>query len=221
MEYDEDDFLNLAGIQHFAFCRRQWALIHIEQQWKDNFRTVEGEIMHEKAHDENFVTKRNGVVVTRGMPVFSKTLGINGICDVVEFVKSESGVHINGMDGKYLPIPIEYKRGEPKECDCDRLQLCAQAMCLEGMLLCDVEKGFLYYGTTRRREEVVFSTELREQVIAAAEEMHRLYQRKYTPKVKTSKKCKACSLAEVCVPQLCKNVSAKDYMKKILWSDSE
>ncbi|MEG1107116.1 MAG: Dna2/Cas4 domain-containing protein, partial [Eubacterium sp.] len=127
--YDEEDYLMLSGIQHFEFCRRQWALIHIEQQWEENLRTVEGNIMHEKAHDGLFTEKRKNIIVTRGMRVFSKTLGISGICDVVEFHRDDLiGVEIFGREGKYCIYPIEYKRGEPKENDADILQLTAQAM---------------------------------------------------------------------------------------------
>lgn len=219
MEYNEEDFLNLSGIQHFAFCQRQWALIHIENQWQDNLRTIEGNILHENAHDDGFTTKRKDIVITRGMPVFSASLGINGICDVVEFKKDNKGVNINGLDGKYIPIPVEYKRGEIKEEDFDRLQLCAQAMCLEDMLLCEIDKGYLYYGSIKRREEVIFSQELRYKVKDIVRRMHELYQRQYTPKVKISKRCKACSLAEICIPRLCKNISAKEYMKQHIWNE--
>ena len=103
MEYAEDDFLNLAGIQHFAFCRRQWALIHIEQQWNENLRTAEGRAMHDNAHDPLFSEKRGGLIVSRGMPVFSRALGVNGVCDVVEFHESPLGVTLSGRDGRWLP----------------------------------------------------------------------------------------------------------------------
>lgn len=89
-EYREDEFLMLSGIQHFSFCRRQWALIHIEQQWKENYFTIDGNIMHENAHDGTFQEKRGNVLITRGMPVFSRTLGVSGVCDVVEFQKEFS-----------------------------------------------------------------------------------------------------------------------------------
>ena len=127
--YHEEDFLAISGLQHFAFCRRQWALIHIEQQWQENLRTVEGHILHENAHDAFFTEKRGTVLISRGMAVQSRTLGVNGVCDVVELHASPDGVPIFGRGGKWLPIPVEYKRGSPKETDADRLQLCCQAMC--------------------------------------------------------------------------------------------
>ena len=208
----EDDYLLLSGIQHFAFCRRQWALIHIEQKWEDNLRTVEGNILHEHAHDEKKSEKRGGVITTRGMPIKSALLGLSGACDVVEFHEDESGVSLFGRKGKFLPLPVEYKRGHSKATDADRLQLCAQAICLEEMLLCDVASGCLYYGETKRREVVEFSHELRERVYNMAEEMHAYFSRRYTPKVKTGSFCKACSLQDVCLPKLNGSKTVAEYL---------
>lgn len=215
-EYREEDFLNLAGIQHFAFCRRQWALIHIEQQWAENLRTVEGNIMHERAHDGELTEKRGDVLITRALPVFSRSLGINGICDVVEFHQKPNGVSLTGRNGLYLPVPVEYKKGKPKEHQADELQICAQAMCLEEMLLCEIPFGYLYYGEPRRRAKVDFTPELRAAVQKMAEEMHQYYARGYTPKSKPGKHCKACSLADLCLPKLCQNRSAKEYINRYL-----
>lgn len=213
-EYSEDDFLLLSGIQHFVFCKRQWALIHIEQQWQENLRTVEGEILHEKTHDNTVKEKRGDLIISRGMGVFSRTLGITGACDVVEFHKSRDGVTLYGREGTYKPIPVEYKRGKPKQDNADVLQLCAQAMCLEEMLLCHIPEGFLFYGEPKRRLKVMLDDEIREQVRAMCREMHELYEKRYTPKVRTTKGCKSCSLKELCLPKLCKNPSALAYMKK-------
>ncbi len=216
MEYREEDFLNLAGIQHFAFCRRQWALIHIEQQWAENLRTVEGNIMHERAHDGELTEKRGDMLITRALPVFSRSLGVNGICDVVEFHQTPNGVTLTGWDGLYQPVPVEYKKGKPKEHQADELQICCQAMCLEEMLLCKISFGYLYYGEPRRRTKVNFASELREAVQKMAEEMHQYYARGYTPKSKAGKHCKACSLADLCLPKLCLNRSAKEYINRHL-----
>lgn len=221
MEYKEDDFLNLAGIQHFVFCRRQWALIHIEQQWSENVRTAEGRIFHQNAHEGLEREVRGNTILVRGMPVFSRALGVNGVCDVVEFQKSEDGVNIYGTQGKWIPIPIEYKKGKPKEDDSDTLQLAAQAICLEEMLICKIRKGYLFYGETRHRSEVVFDTVMRKKVYEVTEEMHSYYNRMYTPKVKISKKCKACSLNELCLPILCKNTSARNYILDRLKEEKE
>ena len=216
MEYKEEDFLLLSGIQHFEFCKRQWALIHIEQQWQENFHTIEGQILHEKTHDNTIKEKRGDLIISRGMSVFSRSLGITGTCDVVELHKDNKGVSIFGRDGTYNPIPVEYKRGKPKEDESDKLQLCAQAICLEEMLLCEIPEAFLYYGETKRRLKVVLDDNLRQNVRLIFKEMHELYNKRHTPKVKTSKKCKSCSLVESCMPKLCKNTSVVNYIEKIL-----
>lgn len=214
MEYDEEEFLLLSGIQHFAFCKRQWALIHIEQQWQENLRTIEGEILHERVHDNTIKEKRGDLIVSRGMAIFSRSLGLTGTCDIVELYRNPKGVKIFGREGTYNPVPVEYKRGKPKEDDSDVLQLCAQAMCIEEMLLCEIPQAYLYYGEEKRRLKIILDNALRDRVKTISKEMHELYDRRYTPKVKLSKACKACSLAEVCMPKLCKNPSAINYIKK-------
>jgi CRISPR-associated exonuclease Cas4 len=200
----ETDYLQLSGIQHFAFCRRQWALIHVEQLWEENLRTVEGNLLHERTHDARFAEKRGSVIVARGMPVFSHVLGVSGICDVVEFHRDDaSGVSLHGRSGKWHPCPVEYKRGKPKTIDADRLQLCAQAICLEEMLACNaIATGFLYYGEIRHREEVALTEALRVSVAEMFQEMRRYYERRLTPQVKSGKFCNACSLKGLCLPKL-------------------
>ncbi len=210
--YKEDDFLQLSGIQHFAFCRRQWALAYIELQWQENVRTVEGHLLHENAHDAAIKEKRGDLIVVRAMPVHSKELGISGECDVVEFHKAEDGIPISGREGKYTVIPVEYKRGTPKSNDADALQVAAQALCLEEMLCCDIPYGYVYYGEIRRREKIEFTERLRYKVKDLFAEMHKYYSQRYTPKVKWSKSCNACSLKEICLPVLNKKVSVKKYL---------
>lgn len=219
MEYKEEDFLLLSGIQHFAFCKRQWALIHIEQQWEENLRTIEGAILHEKTHDNSIKEKRGDIIVSRGMSIFSRVLGITGTCDVVEFHKDKDGVNIFGRVGAYRPAPVEYKRGKPKDNETDELQLCAQAMCLEEMLVCEIFEGSLFYGETKRRVKIPLDYPLRERVKDIVGEMHQLYQKKHTPKVKTTKGCRACSLKEICLPKLCKEKSVSNYIKKYIRED--
>jgi len=209
MAFDEEDWLQLSGLQHFAFCRRQWAIIHIEDQWAENVRMVDGHLMHEHVHDQEFRESRGDRLTVRGLAVHSAELGISGQCDAVEFYKDPSGVPLQGREGLWLPYPVEYKRGKPKEHNADELQLCAQAICLEEMLCCAIQTGALYYGEPRRRTVVQFTLELREQVRDSLMEMHELFQRRYTPKVKPSKACNACSLKELCLPKLlgCKKVA--------------
>lgn len=220
MIYHEDDYLQLAGLQHFSFCRRQWALIHLEQQWAENLLTVQGQLLHEKAHDAGSRELRGDVLTVRGMRIHSPTLGVSGACDVVEFRRAADGVPLAGREGLWRPYPVEYKRGAPKAIDADRLQLCAQAMCLEEMLCCDIPEGALFYGETRRREIVPFSDALREQVRACLEEMHELFRRKHTPRVRPGKSCNACSLRDSCLPRLGRSRSVRAYLRGRLEDDT-
>ena len=216
MIYREEDFLQLSGLQHFAFCRRQWALIHIEQQWRENLRTVEGDLLHRRAHDEQARERRGDILILRGLSVASAALGISGKSDVVEFRADPGGISLRGEEGLWVPFPVEYKRGSPKPHRADELQLCAQAMCLEEMLCCTVSEGAIFYGETRRRTSVSFSRELREQVKAMLEEMHQLYRRGYTPKVRRSRSCNACSLKELCLPALMKGNNVNAYLRQAM-----
>lgn len=216
MAYKEDDYLQVSGLQHFAFCRRQWALIHIENQWAENFRTVDGELLHKNAHDKGFSETRKDTVITRGLNVHSSSLGVSGECDVVEFRKSPTGIHLNNREGLWQPFPVEYKRGRPNPQAGDELQLCAQAMCLEEMLCCDIKQGALFYGELRRRVIVDITDELRLKVSDMVKEMHELYRNGYTPKVKRTKSCNACSLKELCLPELTKTGTVADYIREIL-----
>ena len=215
-EYKEDDYLMISGIQHFAFCRRQWALIHVEQQWAENEHTVIGELMHKKAHDPYLTEKRKDLLVVRALPVSSRTMGVSGECDIVEFRKCEDGVKLHGHRGFYSIYPIEYKKGKPKHSEEDILQLTAQAMCLEEMFSTTVTEGAIFYGETRRREVVAITEELKNEVCQTFEEMHQYYDRRYTPKVKYSKACASCSLKEICLPKLEKAGSVKEYLKRAL-----
>lgn len=220
MDYKEEDYLQLAGIQHFVFCSRQWALIHIEQQWAENFRTVDGKILHEHAHDREFSERRGNILTIRGLPVHSVSMGVSGECDVVEYRRDDqNGVPLVGQEGKYLVFPVEYKHGKPKENDADALQLAAQAMCLEEMLCCSIPVGYLYYGETRHRQEVAIDDGLRRRVRQLFEEMHRYYDRRYTPTVKRTKSCNACSLKNLCLPALGKKATVKNYIDARLNED--
>ena len=221
MEYQEDDYLMISGIQHFQFCRRQWALIHIEQQWEENVHTAIGDLMHKKVHDPYLTEKRKGVLVVRALPVSSKSLGFSGECDVVEFHQADDGVKLHGHRGFYQIYPIEYKKGKPKSTEEDILQVTAHTMCLEEMFSTTISEGALYYGETRRRENITFSQELRDEVKEIFQEMHQYYERGYTPKVKKSKACNSCSLKEICLPKLEKTISVSDYIAQALKEDEQ
>lgn len=214
--FKEEDFLQLSGIQHFAFCRRQWALVYIELQWSENVRTVEGKLLHEKAHDVTSAEKRGDLIISRGMPIYSREMGVSGECDVVEFRRVKEGITLTGRDGKFEVVPVEYKRGKPKENDVDILQLAAQAMCLEEMLCCHIPYGYLYYGETKHRKKVEVDDLIRQKVKSTFEEMHQYYERRYTPRVKRSKSCNACSLKNICLPAIGVNKSASAYISKML-----
>ncbi len=216
MIYQEEDFLQLSGLQHFSFCRRQWALIHIENQWAENYRTVDGAMMHERAHDRSLEESRGDLLIQRGVSVYSAELGVSGQCDILEYRRGTEGIPLPNRDGLWQPYPVEYKRGKPKDGDADALQLCGQAMCLEHMLCCDIPEGALYYGEIRRRERVAFTPALRSQVKELLLQMHELYRRGYTPKVKPTKSCNACSLKDLCLPRLLKSRSVSAYLKSAM-----
>ncbi len=218
-EYKQEDFLMLSGIQHYQFCKRQWALIHVEKQWEDNYRTMEGNILHEKVHNSSVKEKRGELITSRAMPVHSFELGISGECDAVEFKKNEDGVEIPKLNGKYIITPIEYKRGKPKISNEDILQVIAQVICLEEMFCCEISNAYLYYHEIRRRQEVVITEELKDKVRKTYDEMHQLLEQKYTPNVTWKKHCNACSLRDVCLPVLGKKKSVKEYVRRAIIGD--
>ena len=211
--YNEEDFLQISGIQHFKFCRRQWALIHVENQWEENFRTTDGEIFHTAAHDSSRRETRGDKIITRDMRVFSPTLGISGFCDVVELQRSDDGIIFPNLQGRYNLLPVEYKRGKPRKDTSNDLQLCAQAMCLEEMLCCDIRVGALYFGETKHRQLITLTEELRQEVRDIITEMHKYYDRGYTPKSKPSKSCNACSLKNICLPELMRVKPVESYIE--------
>lgn len=160
------------------------------------------------------------MIVSRGMPVFSRTMGVSGVCDIVEFHRDDKrGIPLYGREGKYLVYPVEYKKGQPKEEEEDILQMAAQAMCLEEMLGCNISKGYLFYGEIRRRMEVPLEEGIRQSVRDSFLEMHQYFQRNYTPKVRRTKACNACSLKNLCLPQLMKQKSARDYVDRQIGMD--
>ncbi|WP_459687444.1 CRISPR-associated protein Cas4 [Agathobaculum sp. TL06] len=216
MIYQEEDYLQLSGLQHFAFCRRQWALIHLENQWKDNLRTVEGNLFHHRAHDSKQRERRGNILILRELPICSASLGISGKCDVVEFHAAPTGIALSGEEGRWRPFPIEYKKGAPKAHQADELQLCAQALCLEEMLCCPIAEGALFYGETRRRCAVSFTEDLRQTVRTMLDEMHQLHSRGHTPRVKPTTSCNACSLKGICLPVLMRKQTVKAYLHQAM-----
>ena len=213
----QDDDLQLSGIQHFSFCRRQWALIHIEDQWQENGLTAEGRVQHDRVHDESISDFRGGVLTLRGMRICSDRLRVSGVCDAVEFTPDPDGIALRGREGLWRPCPVEYKHGAGKLSDCDRLQLAAQALCLEEMLCCEIPAGALFYWKTRRRERVEIDAGLREKTERMLREMREYYDRRYTPRVKPGKACESCSLSDACLPRLLRKgeaASVAEYVRR-------
>lgn len=157
----------------------------MEQQWAENVHTVTGELMHKKAHDPYLTEKRKDTIIVRALPVSSRELGISGECDVVEFHKCEDGIQLHGHRGLYSVFPVEYKKGKPKLTEEDKLQVVAQALCLEEMFSTRVAQGAIFYGETRRREQIEITEELREEVIHMLAEMHQYYGTKVYTKSET------------------------------------
>lgn len=220
-KFAEEDFLMLSGIQHIAFCERQWALIEIEQCWAENVRTVEGKIMHERADDPYDNETRKDLRVVRAMPIISYRLGLRGIADIVEFRRietedKEKAVRLEGRKGWWCPYPVEYKRGRPKPDVRDEVQLCAQALALEEMFKITIDSGALFYGQTKRREEIQFNADLRKRVYELALKMHELIKEGRTPEAVKGKHCSLCSIIEACQPDLTiHHKSVKAYIQKM------
>nr|WP_122013347.1 CRISPR-associated protein Cas4 [Maliibacterium massiliense] len=209
----EDDVLcSISGLQHFRYCPRQWALITMENQWTDNVHTVTGAIFHENAHEGLRVELRGDTLIVRQLEVRSGTWHLHGVCDVVEFHRSKTGVPLAGREGRWQPVPVEYKKGHPKETDADALQLCAQAVCLEDMLCCRIPEAYLYYGEPRKRSLVKLDQELRDNLADTIQRMRAMMLRGQVPRVKKSKACRGCSLADVCLPAVTGGGSARDYL---------
>lgn len=202
--FTEDDLLAVSGLQHLAFCQRQWALIYLEGIWRENQLTAEGKALHERV-DERHAESRPGVFSSSGLDIRSLRLGLSGRADMVEFHRlpesAAKGIVLPGRPGRWVPYPIEYKRGKPKLDACDLVQLCAQALCLEEMLGTDVPEGALFYFQVRRRSTVLFDSTLRAQTEDAAAGIRRLYRQRLTPPPVYERKCRGCSLIDLCMPR--------------------
>jgi len=228
MTYTEDDLIPLSALQHLLFCERQCALIHVERMWAENLFTAEGNWLHEKAHTGKSET-RDGIRITRGLPLQSFSLGLSGQADVIEWeppaqqrIGQKTLVEVlqystDEQRAQWRVTPVEYKRGKPKSNDCDRVQLCAQAMCLEEMLGVSISTGQLFYGEKRRRVEVSCDDELRATTITTATRLHEIIDNAFTPPAVREKKCDSCSLFHLCLPDATSNTkSAKEYLSRML-----
>jgi len=206
--YSEDNLLMISALQHLLFCPRQCALIHIEQQWTENRLTAEGRILHERVHTAAKESRRT-VKIEFDVPVRSLRLGLIGRADIVEF-------HLQ-TNKRWLPFPVEYKRGRPKKDNSDRVQLCAQALCLEEMLDIAIPAGALYYGKKKRRVEILFDQSLRETTTETTDKLRNLINNKTTPPPKYTRSCESCSFIETCLPKITgKKGKVAKYMKNIV-----
>lgn len=201
--FSEDELLPISALQHLVFCDRQWALIHLEQLWSENRLTAEGRILHDRAHTGDSES-RGDLRIARGLRIHSLRLGLSGVADVVEFRRTSSrqGITLEGAEGFWEPFPIEYKRGRPKSNQCDEIQLCAQALCLEEVLGTTIQAGALFYGKQRRRHEVFFNSFLRDRTERLAARLHELTDAHRTPPAVYAKKCDHCSLMDDCLPRI-------------------
>ena len=193
--YADDELLAVSGLQHLAFCERQWALIHVEQSWQDSADTLRGDFFHQRVDSRGYACAR-GIRAERRLRLTNRELGLYGIADIVEFDEAGS---------PDTAVPVEYKVGRPKMEDWDKVQLAAQALCLEEMLSTSVLKGAIFYGETRRREQVEIGVELRRRVEALASRMHELFDQRVTPRATLRSRCRRCSLMDVCLPEASEN----------------
>lgn len=205
----EEDLIPLSALQHFLFCPRQCALIHVEQAWAENRFTAEGRVLHE-ATSAIGTEKRRGVRIVTAMPIVSRRLGVTGIADLVEMHRS--------ADGKWLPFPVEYKRGKPKAHRADEVQLCAQAMALEEMFAVTLDAGALFYGETRRRSDVLLDDTLRRLTGEVATAVRAQFSSAITPApIYEKRKCSNCSLVDLCRPQhLARATAASSWLARQL-----
>ena len=213
--FSDEDLLPISGLQHLAFCERQWALIHMEMEWEENERTVEGKQLHEFVHEQG-TSVRSGVRMTRGLRLRSLTLGLYGVADLVEFHPHDDGVTVPEFSGRWLPYPVEYKRGRKRYDSADETQLCAQALCLEEMLNVAVPKGAIYYGQPRRRAEINLTADLREEVARLCSRARELYGSRLMPPPRLGRHCSNCSLENVCMPNLAAKDTSAEYVANLL-----
>lgn len=217
MYYEDDDMLMLSGIQHYMYCPRQWALIHIEQQWDDNRLTAEGELLHKNVDNPAYRQKNGDIITLRAVHIASRSLGLYGISDAVELIPSstkENSITHPRYAGYWKPYPIEYKRGHSKPDERDRVQLTAQVICLEEMYGIHIPEAALFYHETRHRETVAIDNQLRQLTQDLSDAMHKTFATGTTPKAVEQKGCKNCSLLDICIPELTQKTTVSYYLKK-------
>ena len=221
--YQEDEMLMLSGIQHYMFCPRQWALIHVEQQWNENRLTMEGQLLHKNADDPFYRQKNGNCISLRSVSIASKNLGLYGFTDVVELQPSEIATNCithPKHKGYWKPYPVEYKHGHAKPDKRDEVQLAAQVICLEEMHGIHIDRAFLYYGETNRREEVAMSQQLRQLTQQCADKMHSIFKTGTIPKAIKKQHCRSCSLVDICQPAIANKSSVRNYLNHNLYAET-
>jgi CRISPR-associated exonuclease Cas4 len=206
--FTEDDFIMISALQHYVYCPRQCALIHVEDVWSENLFTVRGNILHEKVDTDTYET-RGDVKTVRGLRIHSFKYGLVGRCDVVEFHKTKTGNEA---------VPVEFKAGKPKENISDKVQLCAQALCLEEMLNIKIPKAVFFYGKIRRRNIIDIDDELRRQTEDIISKVREIVSCKIIPAAKYEAKCRNCSLQTICQPKAMNQRKLQNYIKELYTS---
>jgi len=204
-EFSEDEFIMISALQHYIFCPRQCGLIHVDDVWQENLFTVRGEILHEKVDSDTYETRGN-IKTVRGLRIHSYKYGLVGRCDVVEFIQTSKGQEI---------LPVEFKAGEPKEDISDKVQLCAQVLCLEEMLNTKINTAAFFYGKIRRRYNVEIDNALRKQTIEVIEKVREIISSKIVPTAEYSTKCRNCSIQSVCQPKAMNKRKLHNYIKEL------
>lgn len=203
--FTEDDFIMISALQHYIFCPRQCGLIHVDDVWQDNLFTVRGEILHEKVDTDTYET-RGDIKTVRGLRIHSFKYGLVGRCDVVEFKHTSKGKEI---------FPVEFKAGEPKEDISDKVQLCAQVLCLEEMQDTQISKAAFFYGKIRRRNLVTIDEELRSQTLQVIQAVREIVDKKIIPRIEYNSKCRNCSLQSICQPKAMNKRKLQNYIKDL------
>ena len=219
-KFDDFERLPLSALKQFVYCKRRFALMHIECEWDSNYKIAEGDILHQRVDDPFFNEKRGDVHISRSVPIFSNSLNLYGVADIVEFIKDEQGIRILGKKGLWRINPLEYKNGKPEKSNADNFQLCAQAMCLEEMFQTEIKCGDIFYGKIKRRVLIEFSKDLKEDVKIQVKNMQQLLLCQEVPFKAVDQNCNLCSLVNICMPDIYdKHKNTKEQISSLIRRD--
>ncbi len=218
MNFSDDQLIPISYISQYEYCKRRAALLFLEQQWEDNIHTSEGTIIHERVHS-GLTESRSDSIILRNVDLVSYEIGLIGKSDYIELTRDINGYELPWLDGKWIICPVEYKHGVVRNEYEYELQVCAQAMCLEQMCNCRIEFGYIYYEGDHRRFKVIFDDKRRRKVKQIAQELHIMQKNLLTPTANKTKRCKGCSMKDVCLPGKLKNPSS--YIENMLGEAGE